>query len=203
MPLTESFLDEFLDNRTSIKSVQAASTQADKETGNPSPQFPETLSLSSLVSHLLILNDKVNSFRKDREQSECSFEDLCLLYVLLYRRLLGRLLLPRSEWSQTIFSTVDYSSQSNQGPVAQSFISANRWLRSTSQSIRQATRARWTIRDCSALLWFNSKSYITKPNILPFLSIIFIRGNLELLPIYSLVLAFVLINNTCHLSTTH
>ena len=114
MSLTESFLDEFLDNRTSIKSVQAASTQADKETGNPSPQFPETLSLSSLVSHLLILNDKVNSFRKDREQSECSFGHLCLLHVLLYRRLLGRLLLPRSGWSQTIFYTVDYSSQRGQ-----------------------------------------------------------------------------------------
>ncbi|XP_015778992.1 PREDICTED: aprataxin and PNK-like factor [Acropora digitifera] len=109
--LSESFLEEFLDNRTSIKSVQAASTQADKETGNPSTQFPETLSLSSLVSHLLILNDKVNSFRKNREQSECSFGHLCLLYVLLYRRLLGRLLLPRSEWSQTIYCRLQFTKQ--------------------------------------------------------------------------------------------
>lgn len=86
MSLTESFLDEFLDNKTSIKSVQAASTQADKETGNPSPQFPETLSLSSLVSHLLILNDKVNTFRKGREQSECSFGHLCLLYCTIVQK---------------------------------------------------------------------------------------------------------------------
>ncbi|XP_067031216.1 aprataxin and PNK-like factor [Acropora muricata] len=57
--LSESFLDEFLDNRTSIKSVQAASTQADKETGNPSPQFPETLSLSSLSNKDVVLPTKI------------------------------------------------------------------------------------------------------------------------------------------------
>lgn len=97
MLLTESFLDEFLDNRTSIESVEAATTQADKEIGNPSPRFPETHSLSSLVSRLQVLNDEANTLRKDKEQRKCSFADLCLLYVVLYRGLLGRLLLPKDQ----------------------------------------------------------------------------------------------------------